>query len=77
VNARKLLIKALASPANLRFEEVCTLARAFGFHLSRISGSHHIFVHNKIHELLTFRTFEEEQNRIKLNSSLGSLKDIT
>lgn len=34
---RKLLQKALASPANLRFEEVCALARAFGFRLSRVS----------------------------------------
>ncbi|MFB3922608.1 MAG: type II toxin-antitoxin system HicA family toxin [Terriglobia bacterium] len=42
---RKLLQKALSSPANLRFEEVCALARAFGFRLSRVSGSHHIFVH--------------------------------
>jgi len=45
VNPRKLLKKALSSPANLRFEEACALARAFGFRLSRVSGSHHIFAH--------------------------------
>jgi predicted RNA binding protein YcfA (HicA-like mRNA interferase family) len=55
MNARKLLIKALDSPANLRFEEACALARAFGFHLSRISGSHHIFAHKDIHELLNLQ----------------------
>jgi hypothetical protein len=43
VNPRKWLKKALSSPANLRFEEACALARAFGFHLSRVSGSHRIF----------------------------------
>ena len=39
MNPHKLLPKALASPVNLRFEEACALARAFGFHLSRVSAS--------------------------------------
>ena len=30
---------------------VRTRARAFGFHLSRVSGSHHIFVHPSVREL--------------------------
>ena len=51
LNPHKLLQKALASPVNLRFEEACALARAFGFHLSRVSGSHHIFVHPSVREL--------------------------
>ena len=52
MNPNKLLQKALASPANLRFEEACALARAFGFHPSRVSGSHHIYVHPGVRELL-------------------------
>ena len=55
MNARKLLQKALASPANLRFGEACTLARAFGFHLSRVSGSHHIFAHEGVRELVNLQ----------------------
>ena len=51
----KLLQKALASPVNVRFEEACTLARVFGFHLSRVSGSHHIFVHPSVRELLNLQ----------------------
>jgi len=43
VNPRKLPRKALSSPANLRFEDARDFARAFGFHLSRVRGSHHIF----------------------------------
>jgi HicA-like toxin of HicAB toxin-antitoxin system len=39
----------------LRFEEACTLARAFGFHLSRVSGSHHIFSHHNVRELVNFQ----------------------
>ena len=43
VTGHKLLDKALASPANVRFNEVVKLVEAFGFRLSRASGSHHIF----------------------------------
>jgi predicted RNA binding protein YcfA (HicA-like mRNA interferase family) len=55
VNPRKLLKKALSSPANLRFEEACALARAFGFRLSRVSGSHHIFAHQNVRELVNLQ----------------------
>ena len=55
MNPRKLLKKTLSSPANLHFEEACTLARAFGFHLSRVKGSHHIFAHPAVRELLNLQ----------------------
>ncbi|MGO8733731.1 MAG: type II toxin-antitoxin system HicA family toxin [Terriglobia bacterium] len=55
MNSRKLLEKALSSPANLRFGEVCALARAFGFHLSRVSGSHHIFARQDVRELVNLQ----------------------
>jgi predicted RNA binding protein YcfA (HicA-like mRNA interferase family) len=55
MNPKKLLKKALSSPANLRFEEIFALAKAFGFHLSRINGSHHIFVHPAVRELLNLQ----------------------
>jgi predicted RNA binding protein YcfA (HicA-like mRNA interferase family) len=50
-----LLQKALSSPAHLRFEEACALARAFGFHLSRVSGSHHIFARQGVRELVNLQ----------------------
>ncbi len=48
----KLLDKALNSPRNLQFSEMVTLIEAFGFHLSRVNGSHHIFVHPTVRELI-------------------------
>jgi predicted RNA binding protein YcfA (HicA-like mRNA interferase family) len=71
VNARKLLMKALASPANLRFEEASALARAFGFHLSRVSGSHHIFAHNDIHELLNLQEVKGKVKPYQVKQLLG------
>ena len=42
---RKLLLKAMNAPQNLRFAELITLAESFGYRLDRVRGSHHILVH--------------------------------
>ena len=55
MNKRKILQKALAGSRNIKFAEAVALAEAFGFHLSRIKGSHHIFVNPQIPELLNFQ----------------------
>ena len=38
-----------------RFEEACALARGFGFRLSRVRGSHHIFAHEGVRELVNLQ----------------------
>lgn len=55
MNSQKLLRKALTAPNNLRFTEIVSLAEAFGFRLSRTSGSHHIFVHPGVRELVNLQ----------------------
>lgn len=55
MNKQKLLRKALTAPNNLRFSEMVNLAEAFGFRLSRTSGSHHIFAHPGVRELVNFQ----------------------
>ncbi len=51
----KLLAKVLSGSGNVRFADVVKLAEAFGFALARISGSHHIFAHPKVPELLNLQ----------------------
>ena len=58
MNPHKLLQRALSSPASVRFEEACALAHAFGFHLSRVKGSHHIFAHPDGREVVTLQEVE-------------------
>ncbi|MBN2132508.1 MAG: type II toxin-antitoxin system HicA family toxin [Sedimentisphaerales bacterium] len=48
MNKRKLLRKVLSGSKNIRFGDMITLARAFGFRLARIEGSHHIMVHPSV-----------------------------
>jgi len=52
---RKLLQKALQSPRNLRFGDLVTLVEAFGFRLERVTGSHYLYAHPLIPDLLNLQ----------------------
>ena len=52
---RKLLQKLLSGTKNIRFSEAMACAEAFGFQLDRVNGSHHIFMHQGIPELLNLQ----------------------
>jgi predicted RNA binding protein YcfA (HicA-like mRNA interferase family) len=52
---RRLLQKLLSGSKNIRFAEAVTCAEAFGFRLSRINGSHHIYIHTDIPELVNLQ----------------------
>lgn len=52
---RKTLEKILSGSRNIRFADITGLVRAFGFKLSRTSGSHHIFTHPGIPELVNLQ----------------------
>ena len=49
---RRLLQRLLSGSKHIRFTEVVACAEAFGFRLSRVSGSHHIYVHADIPALV-------------------------
>jgi predicted RNA binding protein YcfA (HicA-like mRNA interferase family) len=55
MSKRKLFRKVLGGAENVRFADAVTLAEAFGFRLSRVSGSHHIFTHPDMPELLNLQ----------------------
>jgi predicted RNA binding protein YcfA (HicA-like mRNA interferase family) len=55
VKKKKLLEKALNSCKSLKFEEFVALIEAFGFTLSRVRGSHHIYTHQIVEENLNLQ----------------------
>jgi predicted RNA binding protein YcfA (HicA-like mRNA interferase family) len=55
MNKRLLLRALLGESKNVRFTDMVGLVEAFGFRLARISGSHHIFVHPSIPELVNLQ----------------------
>ncbi len=55
MNKRRLLQKLLSGSKNIRFTEAIAIAEAFGFRLDRIKGSHHIFIHTEVPELVNLQ----------------------
>jgi predicted RNA binding protein YcfA (HicA-like mRNA interferase family) len=62
---RRLLQKLLSGSKNIRFAEAVAVAEAFGFRLSRISGSHHIYVHADVPELVNLQNVNGRPNPIR------------
>lgn len=55
MSKQKLLKRILAGQHNVRFSDMVSLVVAFGFHLSRVTGSHHIFAHPDVPELVNLQ----------------------
>lgn len=56
MDERKLLKRlARGDVANVAFGDLCTLAEALGFELRRVNGSHHVFAHPDIPQLINLR----------------------
>jgi len=51
----KTLEAARAGSRNVRIRDVTRLLEALGFSLARVSGSHHIFVHPIIQEIVNLQ----------------------
>lgn len=59
MDPRKLL-RRLSQGAlqNVRFADMINLVEGFGFRLARVKGSHHIFVHPDLAELINLQEVE-------------------
>ncbi len=52
---RKVLEEMLGGSRNVRFSDMRGLVEAFGFTLKRVRGSHHIFIHPDVPELVNLQ----------------------
>lgn len=57
---RKVLRKVLAGSKGIRFQDFVGLVGAFGFRLTRVAGSHHIFSHPQLPELVNLQQVRGE-----------------
>jgi len=55
MNKKKLLQQALSGSRNMRFTDMLALVEAFGFRRARVSGSHHIYTHPGIPQLVNLQ----------------------
>ena len=75
MNKLKLLKKILGSPENTRFGDRVALAEAFGFRLSRVSGSHHIFSHPEVPGLLNLQTRRGKAKPYQIRQFLNLIEE--
>ncbi|MGQ9628500.1 MAG: type II toxin-antitoxin system HicA family toxin [Anaerolineae bacterium] len=55
MNKQKLYEELKKNPKNVRFERLCKIAEKFGFRFRGGKGSHRVYVHRKIGEILNFQ----------------------
>ena len=67
---QRLLQKVLSGTHNVRFSEVTALAKAFDFELDRVNGSHHIFIHPDIPELLNLQNMQGKAKPYQIKQML-------
>ena len=55
MRSRKILAKVLGGSLNVSFSDMQRLVEAFGYRLARVSGSHHIYSHPAVRELVNLQ----------------------
>lgn len=74
MNKTKLLKKILFGSKNIRFSEATACAEAFGFRLDRINGSHHIYIHPQIPELINLQNVKGEAKPYQVRQLLQTIE---
>ncbi len=71
MNRRQLLRRLSRGELhNVAFGDMVNLVEGFGFHLVRVSGSHHIFVHPDIPELINLQSVGGEAKPYQIRQFL-------
>lgn len=55
VKKQKLLKRILNNPKDVGFDDMVKIVESFGFELGRISGSHHVFSHPELSEIINLQ----------------------
>ena len=69
---RRQLLRRLSQGAlhNVAFGDMVNLVEGFGFHLVRVSGSHHIFAHPDIAKVINFQSVGGEAKPYQIREFL-------
>jgi predicted RNA binding protein YcfA (HicA-like mRNA interferase family) len=70
LNNKKFLLKILQNQKNIKFSDFIRLIEAFGFKLDRINGSHHIFVHPDILDIINIQNVKGEAKPYQIKQFL-------
>jgi hypothetical protein len=70
MNRRRAFEDLKSNPKNVRFDDLCRVAEAFGFHFKGGKGSHRVYVQPGVATILNFQNVGGRQNPIRFASCL-------
>jgi predicted RNA binding protein YcfA (HicA-like mRNA interferase family) len=70
MNKKKFLRKIINNKQNVSFNDFIKLMESFGFKLDRIHGSHHIFIHSGVKELINIQDVNSQVKPYQINQFL-------
>lgn len=73
---RKLLLKTMNAPQNVRFTDLRRLAEAFGYCLDRVNGSHHIFTHSRASRPLNLQSVKGMAKAYQVKQFLRDIEEF-
>ena len=76
MKARKIYEKILAGSRNVRFEDFCKVAEAFGYRRDRIRGSHHIYEHPQATRPLNLQNVRGQASPTRFDNSCETWKNF-
>lgn len=71
----KLFAKVKNNPQDVRFDEICKLAEAFGFRYKGGKGSHKVYSKKGIHEILNFQNVRGKAKPYQVKQFLKLIED--
>jgi hypothetical protein len=76
----KLLTKAKNSPGNLRFEELCSLAKCYGWEKVGGSGSHRVYMNpsfgDTVGSLMNFQSVKGKAKPYQVRQLLEAIDEL-
>ncbi len=60
--------------ANIRFADMCRLLEAVGFEERRVSGSHHVFVHPRIAQIVSLQDVDGQAKPYQVRQCLRLIR---
>ena len=74
---RRQLLKRLTQGAlhNVAFSDIVNLAEGFGFKLDRVRGSHHLFIHPDVPEVLNLQPESDQAKPYQIRQFLRLVEE--
>jgi len=71
MNYTKFFLQILIYQNNIKFNDFTTLLTRFGFYFVRQNGSHHIYKHNSLKELINIQNMKGEVKPYQIKQFLS------